>query len=220
MNDISSIILENERLIYSVIKRYQSYFELEDLYQVAAIGLIEASKNYKVEYNTKFTTYAYPYIIGEVSKYINSSRSIKVSRKNKILYLKILKAKELLSQQLMKVPSLHELSQFLEIDEQIIENTIIINSKVNSLDQMVSNSDKSMELYDTIGYYDKNIESYHIKEAINSLMPEEKQIIESRFYEELSQREVGEYLGIHQVEVSRKEKKILQKLRDSIGNWK
>lgn len=218
MNDISSIILENEGLIYSIINHYQSYFDLEDLYQVAVIGLIEASKNYKAEYNTKFTTYAYPYIIGEVSKYINNYHSIKISRKNKILYLKILKAKELLSQQLMKVPSIHELSQFLEIDEQTLENTIIINSKINSLDQIVNNSEKSKELYDTIGYYDKNIESYHIKEAINKLMPEEKQIIESRFYEELSQREVGEYLGIHQVEVSRKEKKILKKLRDSIGN--
>ena len=218
MKDISSIVLENEGLIYSIIKHYQSYFDLEDLYQVAVIGLIEANKNYKVEYNTKFTTYAYPYIIGEVTKYTNNYRTIKVSRKNKILYLKILKAKELLSQQLMKVPSIHELSQFLEIDEQIIENTVIINSRVNSLDQMVNSNENNMELYDRIGYYDNNIESYHIKEAIDKLMPEEKQIIESRFYEDLSQREVGEYLGLHQVEVSRKEKKILQKLRDSIGS--
>ena len=71
MSNLTNLILENEGLIYKIISKYQNYFELDDLYQEAVKGLIKASNNYKSEYNTKFTSYAYPYILGEVIKYIN-----------------------------------------------------------------------------------------------------------------------------------------------------
>ena len=91
MNDITKIIQENEGLIYKIISKYQNYFELEDLYQVAVIGLIKANKNYQDTYNTKFISYAYPYILGEVIKYVNEYRSIKLSKNTRLLYNKILK---------------------------------------------------------------------------------------------------------------------------------
>ena len=94
MTNIADVIVENEALIYKIINKYRNHFELEDLYQVAVMGFIKASANYKEEYNTKFTTYAYPYILGEVLKYVNDYRSIKINKNNKSLYLKILKATE------------------------------------------------------------------------------------------------------------------------------
>lgn len=217
MNNITELIFENEGLIYKIINKYKNYFEIEDLYQVAVMGLIKAYNNYKNSYNTKFTSYAYPYILGEVIKYINEFRSIKVNRQSKILYLKILKAKELLSQKLMKNPTIDELALFLEIDEKTIDETIIANSTIESLDKIISIDDKNLELYDKLGYYDETIENYSIKSEVEKLSPEERQIIEARFYNDLSQRETGKALGMYQVEVSRKEKKILKKLYDNIA---
>lgn len=216
--DITNIITENENLIYKIISKYKNYFELDDLYQVAVIGLIKASKNYKENYNTKFTTYAYPYILGEVIKYINEFRSIKLNRNTRVLYLKILKAKEVLSQKLMKTPTLKELSTYLEIGESILSEVINANTTVDSLDKIISEDGKNLELYDKYGYIDTSIENYPLAEELAKLPPVERQIIIARYYENMSQKEVGDNLGMYQVEVSRQEKKILKKLRDRIAS--
>lgn len=217
MENILDIIAENERLIYSIIGKYKNYFELEDLYQVAVMGIIKAYKNYKSNYNTKFTSYAYPYILGEVIKYVNEYRSVKVSKNTKELYIKILHAKEVLAQKLMKEPSIYELSIFLEIDEKIIEDVIIANTTVDSLDKIIEGEDKSFDTYSKIGYYDENIENYFLSEELSKLTKEERQIIFGRYYDNMSQKEVGDALGMYQVEISRKEKKILKKLKDNIA---
>ena len=217
MNNITKVLLENEALIYKIINKYRTYFDIEDLYQVAAIGLIEAYNNYRDGYNAKFTSYAYPYILGEVIKYIQSFKTVKVNRKSQIIYLKILKAKELLAQQLMKVPTNHELSLYLEIDETVINEVILANTTVESLDQIVDADNSTLKLYDRLGYYDTSIENYSLSSELAKLPPDEKELIEARFYEDMSQREIGKKLGMYQVEVSRKEKKILKKLYDNIN---
>lgn len=217
MKNITDLILENEGLIYKIINKYRNYFETEDLYQVAVIGLIKAYKNYKNEYNTKFTSYAYPYILGEVIKYINEFRSIKVNKNIKLLYSKILKAKEILTQKLMKEPTTYELSLFLEMDEAVISEVMLANMTVDSLDKIIMEDDKNFELYDKVGYYDNSVENYPLNIELAKLTKEERQIIRARYYENMTQKEVGEALGMYQVEVSRKEKKILQKLKDNIA---
>ena len=216
MDNITKIILDNEKLIYKIISKYKNYFELEDLYQVAAIGIVKAYKNYKENYSTKFTSYAYPYILGEVIKYINEYRSIKINRNTTLLHSKILKAKEILSQKLMKEPSTYELSLFLEVDECIINEVMISHMSTQSLDKIISEDGKNLELYDKFGYIDNNIENYPLQSELAKLPEEERKIIIGRYYEDMSQKEVGDSLGMYQVEVSRKEKKILQKLKASI----
>lgn len=217
MNNIADIILENEGLIYGIINKYKNYFELDDLYQVAVIGMIKAYKNYNQNYNVKFTSYAYPYILGEVIKYVNEFRSIKLSKNTKLLFSKILKAKEILTQRMMKEPTIYELSLFLEIDESLIEETLIANSTIDSLDKIISEDDKNLELYDKLGYCDRSIENYQLLYELEKLSEEERRIIQARYYEDMSQKEVGDALGMYQVEVSRKEKKILQKLKNNIA---
>lgn len=217
MNDITSIIKENEGLIYKIISKYQNYFELDDLYQVAVIGLIKASKNYQATYQTKFISYAYPYILGEVIKYVNEYRSIKLSKNSRLLYNKIIKASQILSQKLMKNPTAYELSVFLEIDESIINEVLISNSEVASLDKVLAEDGQNFDLYNTIGYVDQSIENYPLNDALNQLSKEEYDLINARYYQDLSQSETGSTLGMYQVEVSRKEKKILQRLKDHIA---
>ena len=216
MENISNIIVENEGLIYSIIDKYKNYFELDDLYQVAVIGIIKAYKNYKPNYNTKFTSYAYPYILGEVLKYINEYRSIKTNKSMRELYIKMLHAKELLTQRLMKEPNTYELSLFLNIDEKILEEVQIANTTIDSLDKLIESEDKKFDIYSKIGYYDKSIENYFLSSELSKLSKEERQIIMGRYFENMSQKEVGDSLGMYQVEISRREKKILKKLKDNI----
>ena len=124
---------------------------------------------------------------------------------------------EILSQKLMKIPSNYELSLFLEIDEKIIENVLMSNMTVESLDRIISQDGKNLELYNKFGYCDATIENYPLLSELEKLPPLERTIIEARYYENMSQSEVGQNLGMYQVEVSRREKKILSKLKDSIA---
>lgn len=217
MENLEEIITTNEGLIYKIINKYRNYFELDDLYQVAVIGLIKASKTYNSEYGSKFTSYAYPFILGEVIKYINEYRNIKISKDTAKLYSKILQAIEILSQKLMKTPTNYELALFLEIDESIIEEVLMANYTIESLDRIISLDGKNLELYNKFGYYDETIENYPLISELEKLQPLEKAIIQSRYYDNMSQSETGKSLGMYQVEVSRREKKILSKLKDNIA---
>ena len=111
-------------LIYAIIRKYFRGYDIEDLYQVGVVGVMKACDNYKEDKNTKFSTYAYKYIYGEIYNYINNSKLLKVSRETTSLYKKINEAKNILSQRLMKEPTVYELSSFLEIEPNIIEMAI------------------------------------------------------------------------------------------------
>ena len=217
MDAISDLIISNEGLIYKIINKYKNYFELDDLYQVAVMGLIKAYKHYHKEYNTKFTSYAYPYILGEVVKYVNDYRNIKVNKNIRRLYTKILRAKETLAQKLMREPTTDDLAAFLEIDAHVIDEVIVSNSMVDSLDKVVLEDDMNFELYNKYGYCDNSVENYPLISEIEKLPLIDRQIIIGRYYDDMSQKEVGKELGMYQVEVSRRERKILKKLRDNIG---
>ena len=128
-----------------------------------------------------------------------------------------MEATELLTQRLMKVPSIKELSLFLEIDEYLISESIKANSYVDSLDRLLSEENKSFDNYNNYGYYDSSIENYPLKSELEKLNSEEQAIINARYFNDLSQQETGNTLGMYQVEVSRKETKILEKLRNNIA---
>ena len=213
MIDLNELIIQNESLIYSIINRYKDYFDIEDLYQTAVIGLINAYKNYKDDKQTKFSSYAYFYMKGEVKKYIRESNILKISKELIKLNTSIVKAKEVLYQRLNREPTDFELSLFLEIDEQEIINAELATSLVESLDNDIEDN-----LYNKTGYIQKEYEGeiLDLKTEINNLKELEKQIIISRYEEGLTQQEVSKLLGINQTKVSREEKQILQKLRDRL----
>ena len=213
MIDLNELIIQNELLIYSIINRYKDYFDIEDLYQTAVIGLINAYKNYKDDKQTKFSSYAYFYMKGEVKKYIRESNILKISKELIKLNTSIVKAKEVLYQRLNREPTDFELSLFLEIDEQEIINAELATSLVESLDNDIEDN-----LYNKTGYIQKEYdgEILDLKTEINNLKELEKQIIISRYEEGLTQQEVSKLLGINQTKVSREEKQILQKLRDRL----
>ena len=206
-------LLEYEGLVYGIINRYSSYFDKDDLYQVGMLGLVDAYRHYDSSLNTKFSTYAYYYILGEVRKFIKDSNLVKVSSDLIKLNSSVEKAKEAMSQSLGREPTLTELSLFLEIEEEKIEEAQVAALDIRSLDYMVD--DESNDLYNSIISTDNgmNCEILDLKIALDGLSDDEKNLIISRYFDDLTQTETSRELGISQVQVSRKEGKILEKLK-------
>lgn len=220
MNKYEEVIASTSGMIYMIINKYFKGYDREDLYQVGVIGVIKAYDNYKKDHNTKFSTYAYTYIYGEIYTYIYNLRGIKLARENYSLYKKINEAQNVLRQKLMKEPSIYELSAFLELDYKLVENIITSMQSIDSLERVITNSDKDLLLSDTVSdnkdYY--NIDLLLLNEEINNLPEPWKEVIKLRYFEDKTQSEVAKMLGMNQVEISRGESKVLKKIRTNYQN--
>ena len=216
MNEITNLIIDNERLIYSIANYFKNYQSKEDLYQAGCLGLITAYKKYNPSMNCKFTTYAYPYILGEMRKLVREDKGLKISREITKLNLKIEKAYVLLSQKLMKEPSIEEIARFLEIPEFYVSEAILSLNKIKSIDEPVSSEGREFTLQDVIGE-SKNVDDLiMLKQLLQDLNTEEKTIIENRYMKDYTQSETSKIVGMSQVQVSRKEQKVLQKLKQKM----
>ncbi len=203
------LLKENENLVYKLASKYSNYYNFDDLYQAGMIGIIKASKNYKENTNTKFSTYAYKYIFGEMLDYIKKDRNIIISSDTFSIYKKYLKVKELLFIKLDREPKLNEISKFMNLDESYLVNII----------QSVA---FTMTLENDNSYYSDNSENVINKILIDNEMEllneMEKSIINYRYYMGFTQSEVADILGVSQVKVSRQEKLILSKMKNNIIN--
>ena len=216
---VTDRIIDNyEKLVYSIINKYSFFGEIDDLYQVGMMGLLKACENYNSEFNTKFSTYAHTYILGEVLKYIRDNKAVRTSRDLIRLNSRIEKAREILSQKLMREVSNSEIASFLEIDEKLVDEAIIASNHVKSLDYELNDEGKELNLYDSIKYDEKGFDSeiIDLKDSLESLDEEERRLIIYRYFDNKTQSEISSELGISQVQVSRKEAKILQKLKKDL----
>ena len=189
-------LLNYEGLVYGIIQRYTKYFEKDDLYQVGMIGLINAYHNFDSTQGTKFSTYAYYYVLGEVRKYVRESGLVKVSSDLVKLNQCIEKTSEQMSQRLGREPTTTELSLFLEIDEEKIEEARVAALDVKSLDYSV---DEALpEFYNSVASYDKETspEILDLRRELSRLSDEEKNLIVARYYEDMTQSEASRELGI------------------------
>lgn len=212
-------ILDNQNLVYSIINTYfPNYQNKNDLFQVGCIGLIKAKEKFKEEYNTKFSTYAYTFILGEIKKFVREDKGIKLSYDLQKLGYKIEKLRLVLYQKLMREPTIKEISDILGISEEQIIEALNIPNNIQSLDEPINEKGKMVNLYDYVGINDtKDInELIDLKRELEKLSKEEKMIIESRYMKDMTQTEIAKVLGMSQVQVSRNEKKVLIKLRDRL----
>lgn len=172
-----------------------------------------AYKNFDPKFNVKFSTYAYSYILGEMKKVVNENNNLKYSKELLSLKYKIDKVSVLLTQKLMRIPTKKEIIEFLNITEYEYEEVMQINTTV-SLDSIVG---EDLALYEVIGDREMDYPSLiALKEELKKLNKEEKALINSRYMYGLAQREVASNLNTNQVDVSRREKKILLKLKTSL----
>ena len=206
--NIEQVISINEKLIYKIATKFYDVPK-EDLYQAGVIGVIKAYKNYKQNADTNFSTYAYKYIYGEMYELVNNLRSIRLSKDVLRTYKQIEKTKFLLSQKLNKEPSISEIASFLEIDELLITQIINSTSTIMSLD-----ADTERPIYETLASDTKVPLSsiIDLKDSIDTLDDQEKQIITYRYFKDYTQSETAKIMGMSQVTVSRYEKKSLNKM--------
>ena len=204
-------------LIYSITHYFEGYKSKEDLYQAGIIGLIEAYNKFDESYNVKFSTYAYKYILGEMRKLVREDKGIKISRNITKLNYQIEKAKMILYQKLYKEPTIKELSNFLEVNEEEITEALKTVNMLQSIYDPINSEGKEITLHDMISDNSMDLNTLiAFKEELNNLTPFEREIINKRYLEDLSQSEVANMLGLTQVKISREEAKIKQKIKERL----
>ena len=191
---------------------------MEDLYQIGCMGFIKAIKRFDTSYDVKLSTYAVPYILGEIKKFIRDDGIIKISRSVKELNAKISKLEEEHMRKTGENISLKELEKALKISKEEIIVALEAKAPVESIyKEEGQNDDKGTKIIDKFPAVENEenniINKLTISQLIEKLEPKERQIIILRFYKNRTQAQVGEALGISQVQVSRIEKSILNKMR-------
>lgn len=217
---LEKLVLNNNGLIWSIVKRFKDRgFELEDLYQVAAIGFIKAIKKFDTSFDVKLSTYAVPYILGEIKRYIQTEGPIKVSRSIKELLYKI---SEIQREYLKKGKeiTIEEIAKEVNLPKEEIILALESKKPVNSIYE--SSDEDSTELVDKIGSgideQNKVVNKMLILELMENLKEKEKQVMVLRYFKGKTQSEVAKIIGVNQVQVSRIEKKVLESMRKKLIN--
>ena len=213
--ELTNIITENENLIYKLASYFPYYADKEDLIQAGCKGMIDAYYKFDSSKGVKFTTYAYDYILGEMREVVRKDKTLKVSKEITTLKNKIERARELLSQSLMKEPTNLELSNYLEIPLKTLEDVLNSNTQVKRIDSNVG--DTNMLLHEIIASPNVDVDTLiYLKSELENLEEPERSIMIQRYYEDMTQTEVAHQLGLSQVDVSRREKKVLTKIRGKL----
>ncbi len=213
----------NAPLIKSIVKRYLNKgVEYDDLYQLGALGFVKAIINYDASFNVKFTTYAVPMIAGEIKRFLRDDGSIKVSRSLKHAAILIKNYINDYTRQHGSNPSLENISLALNIDINDVILAINANSNPLSLNEQAGEGNENLTLMDKISdsFSQENlIDKLALREMINSLNSREKQVILLRYYFDKTQTEIAKELGVSQVQISRIENKVIEKLREELITW-
>ena len=220
---MAELVQENQGLIWNIAKRFLGRgYDKEDIYQIGCMGFIKAIRRFDASFEVRLSTYAVPYILGEIKKFLRDDGPVKVSRSLKELNVKINELqKEYLKQG--KEISLIEISKILKTPKEDIILAIESNQSTESIENAVytnNKSNNSVSLIDTLST-DKDeataiTNKIAIQKMIQNLEEREKQLILLRFYKDKTQSEVAKILGISQVQVSRIEKKILGSMKEQL----
>ena len=209
----------NLRLVLSVIKRFSGNHEnMDDLFQIGCIGLIKSIDNFNPDLQVKFSTYAVPMIIGEIRRYLRDNNSIRVSRSLRDTAYKAIHAKEVLSKNSFKEPTLQEIAEESGVAaEDILYALDAIQNPVSLYDPVYTDGGDTLYVMDQIS--DKKnkeenwVEKLSLSDAMNHLSERENFIINLRFFEGKTQMEVADEIHISQAQVSRLEKSALKTIR-------
>ncbi len=222
------LILAHTRLVINLAKRFANRGEpLKDLIQVGNVGLIQAIDRFDVRRGVEFVTYATPTILGEIKRYFRDKGwTLKVPRRLQELNQRASKAIDALTQELSRSPTIHELAEFLELDEEEVLEALELGQAYNplSLDAEISaeGDEPSARLMDLAGSVDKEIEGLSSKEslrdALQQLPEAERAILYLRFFKNCTQMEVARKLRVSQMQISRLQQRALRKLRYVLGH--
>lgn len=216
----ATLFQENSPLIKSLVKRFlHKGIEYDDLYQIGTIGLLKAINNFDVKFNVKFSTYVVPMVIGEIKRFMRDDGAIKVSRSIKTLNLKIKKFIDEYNKTYFKKPSPSEIAKHFDIDESEVIFVMDSATMPISIYTPFEDDSNSLLLIDRLkpdNSHEDMINNLLLKETIKSLDKRDKKIILLRYFRDKTQSEIAKELGVSQVQVSRLENKVLEKIRDKL----
>ncbi len=218
------LVMENMGLVYSISKRFAGRgYDMEDITQIGTIGLIKAIDKFDLNQPVMFSTYAVPMISGEIKRFIRDDGMIKVSRSIKENGWKIKKAAEQLAKQNGREASVEEISQATGISVEDIAVASSAGKEVESIYQTAYQSDGAqvyivdkLAAVSEVPASEKLINHMMLEQLLEGLDETERQLIRMRYYEDKTQTQVAQKLGISQVQVSRLEKKVLLRMRKII----
>jgi len=197
--------------------------EYDDLYQVGGMALFKALERFDPDKGVKFTTFATPTVVGEIKNFFRDrSRLISLPRRSGALMKKINQAKDALMGQLERMPTAQELADAVGETLETVLETLEMQGAVNpvSLDMSSSDEDENFNLYSVLGFEERGYHDIEMKDLIRSALSRmtdiERTIITERYFNNLSQRDVAQLLGVSQMTVSRNERKALDRFRELI----
>ena len=217
---MTKLVTENSNLIWSIVTRFKDRgYEIEDLYQIGCIGFIKSIKRFDTNYEVKLSTYAVPYILGEIKRFIRDDGPVKVSRSIKELSYKIkIIQNEYITKKGRDI-QIEELAKLLKVSKEDIVIAMDSNNTVESIDRRVNDSDDLTimdKLKSNVDQEKDIVNKITIKTLIEGLDEKSKKIIMLRYYRGKTQSQVAELLGVTQVQVSRLEKKILSSMKHKL----
>lgn len=212
------LIKNNSGLIWNIVRRFIGRgYETDDLYQIGCIGLIKAIKRFDVNLDVQLSTYAVPYIMGEIKRFLRDDGMLKVSRQIKELAIKIKQIQNEYTNKMGEEISVIKIAEILKVTKEEVAAAIESNNTIDSIYSVEGqDTDERMlieKITDEKDEYSSLVNKITLNEIINNLDEKEKKVVILRFYKEQTQAQVGKILGITQVQVSRIEKRVLEKMR-------
>ena len=216
------LVVENSPLIKSIIKRFVGKgIEYDDLFQLGALGFVKAINNFQTDYNVKFSTYVVPMIIGEIKRFMRDDGAIKVSRTIKSLNLQINKFIEEYTKHNGLKPSIETIAKNFALPcQEIIFAMDSAKMPISLYTPFEEEEDKSLLVVDRFAQNNQTEELFDnifLRDTLKNLNPRDKRIILLRYFRDKTQSEIAKELGISQVQVSRLETKIIERIRERIA---
>ena len=212
------LVQENSGLIWSIARRYFGRgAEAEDLYQLGCLGFLKAVEGFDPQYGTQFSTYAVPKIAGEIRRFLRDDGAVKVSRGLKEQAAKIFLARQSLEQRLGREPYISELCAETGLDAEEIAMAEAASTPTESLQRESGEDGFTLEL--VLGDYaaeERMLEQVTLRALIEELPDREKQVIALRYYHGLTQQNCAKVLHVSQVQISRLEKRAVERLRERL----
>ena len=218
----AQLVEENTGLVWCIVRRFHNRgVEAEDLFQIGSIGLLKAIDKFDLSYEVKFSTYAVPMIAGEIKRFLRDDGMIKVSRSLKELAYKAYLCQERLQEQWGRDPTIPEIAEHLGVANEELTQALDASGDIESLYKPIyQNEGQEIRLMDKLpdqeGGEEKLLNHMLLGQLLTYLNKEERRLIYLRYFANQTQTQVGDVLGISQVQVSRMEKKILKNLREKI----
>lgn len=221
-NARNELIQGNLRLVLSVVQRFANRGEpMDDLFQVGCIGLIKAIDHFDLEQGVRFSTYAVPMIIGEIRRYLRDNSAIRVSRSMRDNAYRALTAKEKLTREKLREPTIDEIARELGMKkEDVVFALDAISDPISLYEPVFQDGGETVCVMDQVRDSRSTDESWLdnilMKQAVTELSDREKRILALRFYDGRTQMDVAKEIGISQAQVSRLEKGVIEKIKKNL----